>query len=34
MRISEQVLTVEGEPESCRDGLVMFIIGLPDFPEC
>ncbi|ECF4139097.1 hypothetical protein E6O88_15860 [Salmonella enterica subsp. enterica serovar Bareilly] len=26
--------TVEGEPESCRDGLVMFIIGPPDFPEC
>lgn len=25
---------VEGEPESCRDGLVMFIIGPPDFPEC
>ncbi|EBF4785641.1 hypothetical protein AC369_24830 [Salmonella enterica subsp. diarizonae] len=25
---------IEGEPESCRDGLVMFIIGPPDFPEC
>ena len=25
---------IEGESESCRDGLVMFIIGPPDFPEC
>lgn len=24
----------EAEPESCRNGLVMFIIGPPDFPEC
>ncbi|ECC3553937.1 hypothetical protein AU825_16990 [Salmonella enterica subsp. salamae] len=25
---------IEAELESCRDGLVMFIIGPPDFPEC
>ncbi|EAV4528680.1 hypothetical protein CSM15_003345 [Salmonella enterica subsp. diarizonae] len=25
---------IEGESESCRDGLVMFIIGPPDYPEC
>ncbi|EDI0449391.1 hypothetical protein CC757_23495 [Salmonella enterica subsp. enterica serovar Newport] len=24
----------EAELECCRDGLVMFIIGPPDFPEC
>ncbi|MBW5275997.1 hypothetical protein [Citrobacter sp. On28M] len=24
----------EAEPGSCRDGLVMFIIGPSDFPEC
>ncbi|EAY2078478.1 hypothetical protein C1C24_21930 [Salmonella enterica subsp. enterica serovar Newport] len=24
----------EAEPEICRDGLVMFIIGPSDFPEC
>ncbi|EBC2122381.1 hypothetical protein VYS61_004630 [Salmonella enterica] len=24
----------EAEPESCRDGLVMFIIGPSDFPGC
>ncbi|MII49700.1 hypothetical protein AIG44_23165 [Salmonella enterica subsp. enterica serovar Bredeney] len=25
---------IEPEPESCRDGLVIFIIGPSDFPEC
>ncbi|EJS8562301.1 hypothetical protein NWI70_004253 [Salmonella enterica] len=25
---------IEAEPESCRNGLVLFIIGPPDFPEC
>ncbi|ECJ6126317.1 hypothetical protein QDX92_002200 [Salmonella enterica] len=25
---------IEAEPEGCRDGLVIFIIGPSDFPEC